>query len=85
VVEVSKVIVPAAADTHPDKGAVSVTVAPAVGLAGEKVTVPGVSVVARALLRVASRNSSRKATPPLPFRTREVIARIPFRIVATVD
>jgi hypothetical protein len=38
-------MVPAAADTHPDKVAVSVTVAPAVGLAGEKVTVAGVRVI----------------------------------------
>jgi hypothetical protein len=80
-VEVSKVTVPPAADTHPDKYAVSVTLAPKAGLAGEAVTVAGVNVVAWALLRAASRNSSRKATPPLPFRTREVIARIPFRIV----
>jgi hypothetical protein len=83
-VEVSNVTVPPAADTHPDKTEVSVTVAPYVGFVGEAVTVAGVRVVvAFALLRAASRNSSRKATAPLPLRTREVIARIPFRVVAT--
>jgi hypothetical protein len=55
-----------------------------VGLVGEAVTVPGVTVVAAlALLAAASRNSSRKARQPLPLRTRELIAEIPFRVVTT--
>jgi hypothetical protein len=60
--------------------AVSVILAPYVGLAEEDTT--GVMVtVAWALLTAASRNSSRKAAQPRPFRTREVIAKIPFRVV----
>ena len=83
-VAAEKEIVPPAAETHPVRVAVSVTVAPYVGEVGVKVTVAGVNVVeALALPTAASKNSSRKPTLLLPFWMREVIARIPFRIVAT--
>jgi hypothetical protein len=82
-VAVSKVMVPPAADTHPDKDAVSVTLAPAVGLAGEAVTVAGVSVVvAWALVMAESKNIRRIARLPQPFWMLVNVASAILRVVA---
>jgi len=66
--------------------AVSVTVEPAAKVAFAAGTVKVVVVataVAWALFTAASKNSSRKATLTLHVRTREVIARNPFRVVTS--